>query len=364
MIILWIYFKSSVNHLNQFLIFVLQLSHKQSRVLTDMALFIYNNMSDNCKMRIQIDKGSILGIDTYGFHLAKSPTVFGCDLKESNFVVTDFPENDGDTVYIAPTPTKKSFEYPVSFLYFSDTLNSANLAITAFYESLIGKKITIYNDYKKVMVVGYAKTYKEGQFFRDEKDVVVFEIAFYVPRPQDCDFNLAAPVVAVPPIVAYTIGQLVDGGVVAYILKDGNTGYDPLIQKGLIADVADQLTSVKFSNNVTANAPDESVGSGLANTNLIIAANASAESGDGGMNYAARLCTNKGAGWYLPSYYEMLQLKLNQVAIGGFDSAATYWSSTTSGGFATECIFSSTSESSVIFGTLNKVRAIRSFINN
>lgn len=144
----------------------------------------------NCKMRIQIGVGTINDIITYGFYLGKSPGMLAPDLKDSNFVVTDFPEVDGDVVYVPPVPAKKSFEYPITFIYFSDTLDSANQAITTFYESLIGKKITIYNDFKKVMVVGYAKAYKEGQFYRDEKDLVVFDVVFYIPKPQDCNFNL------------------------------------------------------------------------------------------------------------------------------------------------------------------------------
>lgn len=144
-------------------------------------------------MRIQIGTGAIVDIVSLGFHLGKSPNTIGCDLKESNFVTTDFPENNGDTVYVNPNPTKKSFDYPITFIYVSTELDSANLAISNFYNSLLGKKITIYNDFKKVKVVGYVKSYKGAEFHRNEKDIVTFELTFYIPKPQDCDFNITTP---------------------------------------------------------------------------------------------------------------------------------------------------------------------------
>lgn len=160
-----------------------------------MALFIYT-MSDNCKMRIKIgDDGATYGIDYYGFYLVKSPSTLGCDVKESNIVSVDFPEMDGDAFYIPSSPSKKSFSYPISLVFFDNSLNSGNKKISDFYNSLLGKKITIFNDYKGVKIVGYVKSYKDGEFYREERDVILFDLEFYVPRPQDCDFNyFEAPV--------------------------------------------------------------------------------------------------------------------------------------------------------------------------
>lgn len=141
-------------------------------------------------MRIQIGTGAITNISIYGFYLAKSPSELACDVKESNIVTTDFPEESGVRLYIPASPSKKPFDYPISLVYYEKSLNTANARIATFYESLIGKQITIYNDDKKVKVVGYAKSYKAGEFYRNEIDVIIFDITFFIPRPQDCDFNI------------------------------------------------------------------------------------------------------------------------------------------------------------------------------
>jgi len=149
-------------------------------------------MSDTCKMRIKIADNPTYSIDYYGFYLAKSPSELGCDVKESNIVTTDFPESDGDAAYIPSTVSKKSFDYTISLIFFDNNLNTANKKISEFYNSLLGKKVTLFNDYKGVKIVGYVKSYKAGEFYRNEKDVVVFDLAFFVPKPSECDFYYAA----------------------------------------------------------------------------------------------------------------------------------------------------------------------------
>lgn len=255
-------------------------------------------------MRIQIGTGTITDISTYGFYLVKSPSELGCDVKESNIVTADFPEESGQRLYIPAVPSKKSFDYTISLIYFDKSagrnlivgsnidvtkqatdasfycwlplsipleigktyilssdihtgdfetpnlsdgvgnysngqpiafntpftalyasrsiriyhtntmqigrisnlklesgnhVNGWSLApedstnnskINSFYESLLGKQVTIYNDDKKVKVVGYAKQYKAGEFHRNEVDAIIFDLTFFIPRPQDCDFNL------------------------------------------------------------------------------------------------------------------------------------------------------------------------------
>jgi hypothetical protein len=141
-------------------------------------------------MRIQIGTGTIYDISHYGFFLGKSPSEFVCNPKESNFVTTDFPENDGVDIYIPQVPSKKEFDYPITLIYFNNSLNTANGAITSFCNSLVGNKITIYNDHKKVKVVGYFKSQKTAEFYRQETDVITFELVFFIPKPQDCDFSI------------------------------------------------------------------------------------------------------------------------------------------------------------------------------
>ena len=146
----------------------------------------------DCKMSIKIGSGAVYDIGHYDFHLGKSPSELGCDIKESNFVITDFPEEDGVDVYIPIAPSKKEFDYPITLIYFTESIDNANAAITSFYNALQGKKITIYNYFKRVMIVGYVKAYKNVEFYRQEKDVVTFELTFFIPKPQDCNFNLEA----------------------------------------------------------------------------------------------------------------------------------------------------------------------------
>jgi hypothetical protein len=63
---------------------------------------------------------------------------------------------------------------------------------------------------------------------------------------------------------------------------------------------------------------------GTGNQNTIKIMNVCATTG-----IAARLCSNLGAGWYLPSKDELYKLYLNRAAIGNFDTTGTglYWSS-------------------------------------
>ena len=116
---------------------------------------------------------------------------------------------------------------------------------------------------------------------------------------------------------AFTIGQSYHGGIIFYI--DG-TG-----QHGLIAATTDQGTgnTWKKGPNVLTGASATAVGTGLSNTNKIVAAH-----GNSG-TYAALLCANYVSGtyvdWYLPSKDE-LNLMYQQKAVLGI-STGDYWSS-------------------------------------
>jgi hypothetical protein len=129
-----------------------------------------------------------------------------------------------------------------------------------------------------------------------------------------------------------SIGDYYQGGKIAYILVSGNTGYDANTQHGLIAATSDQSTGIQWYNNdsyTTTGATGTAIGTGLSNTNAIIASQ-----GETATSYAAGLArAHNGGGytdWYLPSRVELNALYTNKVAIGGFASNR-YWSSTEGG---------------------------------
>jgi hypothetical protein len=131
------------------------------------------------------------------------------------------------------------------------------------------------------------------------------------------------------------VGDVYQGGKVAYILVNGDPGYDATTQHGLIAATSDQgrlitwdrLTgSFPLFQGTNRGAIGTAIGTGFSNTNTIIVSQGTIAS-----NYAAGLARAYIAGgytdWYLPSKEELNKLYLNRFAIGGFMSNGLYWSS-------------------------------------
>ena len=126
------------------------------------------------------------------------------------------------------------------------------------------------------------------------------------------------------------IGDSYGGGKVAYILVNGDTGYDTNVQHGLIATTYNQNggLGMEWSNihdvAVGVGAQGMAIGTGQANTTAIVGQS-------GCTSGAAYLCDQLTEGghsdWYLPSRDELNKLYINKLKIGGFDEFNSYWSS-------------------------------------
>jgi hypothetical protein len=162
-----------------------------------------------------------------------------------------------------------------------------------------------------------------------------------------------------------TIGQIYQGGIIAYLFVPGDPGYDAKVQHGLIAAPGDQSTGIVWWNGsyTTTGATATALGSGNDNTNTIVAS-------QGAGNYAAKVCSDLVLGgyndWYLPSKDELHKLYFNRSAIGGF-SKTYYWNSSEKSfnhGYSHQFADGNEDPTFYWFFTKNSalnVRAIRSF---
>lgn len=129
--------------------------------------------------------------------------------------------------------------------------------------------------------------------------------------------------------VPIAIGYSYQGGIIAYILKNGDLGYDATVPHGLIAAPSDQTINILEGwgcRYTLIRAYGTAIGTGNQNTMDIVA-------GCTGQN-AARLCSDLVLGgysdWFLPSKDELFALWVNRVALGFLSPSygGAYWCST------------------------------------
>jgi hypothetical protein len=143
------------------------------------------------------------------------------------------------------------------------------------------------------------------------------------------------------------IGDSYGGGVVFYLVRFWEPGYDPNAPHGLIAATVDQGVEIMWGDFQTIiGAAGTAMGTGMSNTNKIVAAQGAPISyvnvdGVTISSYAAGLAkAYRGGGysdWYLPSKDELNKLFINRtvIGVGGYPdpfeaSNKHYWSSSES----------------------------------
>lgn len=153
------------------------------------------------RVRLQIGDGDIADTaDNYGLVYVSSDHRFEAPLKE--FEKTSYPEEEGE--HILSKTVSDAFDYKVTWFIKADgSLDNANAVISRFNSLLYTqdgdiksfKKVSFYNDYKKVKIVGTPSLIQEAaEFWRDaqgkQHDVVCVEWVIRVSKPSLCDFNL------------------------------------------------------------------------------------------------------------------------------------------------------------------------------
>lgn len=147
-------------------------------------------------------------------------------------------------------------------------------------------------------------------------------------------FSTAVPEKIVPPIL---VGDLLFGGVVAYVYQPGDPGYIAGEQHGLVTTLAD-IGSAAWGcypppNTIGGTSGD--IGAGAANTAAIMA-------GCGQRPIAASVAADYSQNgyddWHLPSAGEISKFYINAAAIGGLTANAVYYTSTEAGAYHAFCL--------------------------
>ena len=165
-------------------------------------------------------------------------------------------------------------------------------------------------------------------------------------------------------IATAQIGDSIRGGLVAYIFKVGDSGYVSGQVHGIIASASDLGTGY-FGCEGTLIGTATTFGSGLANTNAIVAKCSDA-------NTAAKKCKNLSlngySDWYLPSLDEMKILRTNLFlnGKGNFNLGVSYTTSSETPGNLSNAVYEFYISSAAAGGVLKgsgsfAIRPIRTF---
>ena len=132
---------------------------------------------------------------TYGLIYISADNRLGAPYKEMD--KTTYPEQDGENVY--PLAVKDAFDYKITFLIEGKTLSSINAKISAFNTALINssnmfRKVTFYNEDRKVVICGYPKPIDEAKDFwytslKEKTQSAMVEFVIRVVNPNECNFN-------------------------------------------------------------------------------------------------------------------------------------------------------------------------------